>query len=509
VANDCAQDPTRSRAWLDEMLPAQARIEARAPDPRLDALESLCADLGEIPEPEHAVGLRAHTFTPWWGQRLVLRCRKSCRVLVAARQQGKTMLAAFLILQAALEDPGSFNVLLAPTYLHAQAAVDTMLGLTREVPGCVWKRNGKRMTFKNGSVWQVFSADRKESTRGIKVTGLLWGDEAAYLHVLAWGAALGGTTSVKNPQKLLTSTPAGKNWIYDEFVSKDPKNEPFRFRAGDSPYTNMDEVNTNRAKMTPEFAAQEYDAEFVDALILAFPDTSALFAGSFKDRAGDKTPQNTLGIDLGREQDWTVCTLMNRWGEAEILGRWQHISWPETEERILGFIEEHGVGLCCVDKSYVGSYLIDRLEAQGHRVLAFATNVEGNKARMIEAARADVQHERIWVLRGDDSDQLAYELSRFQGMRRVRGGREVVTYECPQLRGEHDDCVISLCLANWGRLHGWEDEEEYDVGQEIKETLFANRVRPRRGDGGAGFGRRPVGGYHFKAPRTFPGGRFA
>jgi len=414
------------------------------------SLKELALDARERRQGTHQV--RRLAFSPWWGQRLVLRSEAPCRVLVAARQVGKSFLAVHATLIVAFAEPGSYSVLLAPTYLIARTAIDTMRAACRQIPGCRWREQQKRMLFPNGSVWQVFSADRHDATRGPSLTGILWVDEAAFLSVRAWTASLGALGSAKTPRKLLTTSPMGKNWVFDEFVSTDACNEPFRFRSHQSPHINHEEVARNRAKMTPERAAQEFDAEFVDSLILAFPDTTDLFVAAFEAR--QTTPRRALGIDLGKDQDWTVVVLINEFGEAEVVGRWQHVAWPETEERILDLIAKHGVQITCVDKAYVGSYMVDRLKALGKKVLDLATNSQQLKARIVETLRADVQHGRVRVLENDLTDHLRHELRRFQGTPRVLNGQTYVRYECPEIRGEHDDCVIALCLANWVRHHG-------------------------------------------------------
>ncbi|HBP23442.1 MAG TPA: hypothetical protein DEA08_37400 [Planctomycetes bacterium] len=418
----------------------------------LDRLEELGHMQGAVRARSGELQAWTLGFLPWWGQRLVRRSDANCRVLVAARQVGKSYLAVFLTLEVALGQPGSYSVLLTPTYLHARPAIHVMRRVCSLIPGCEWREQLKRVVFPNGSIWQVFSADRPNAVRGPKLDGILWVDEAAFLRHASWTAALGALSAAKNPRKLLTTSPMGKNWVFDEFVSQDPHNEPFRFRSGDSPFVNHEEVARNRAKMTPERAAQEFDAEFVDALILAFPNLRGLFVREFPKR--ERQARRGLGIDLGKDQDWTVVVLINEFGEAEVVGRWRHVSWPETEERILSLIELHAVSITCVDKAYVGGYLVDRLRALGKQVLDVATNARQLKARLVETLRADVQHSRIRVRDNEHADQLRYELRRFQGTRRAVHGRIEIRYECPEVRGEHDDCVIALCLANWVRHHG-------------------------------------------------------
>ena len=394
-------------------------------------------------------------FAPWWGQRMALRSPATWRVLVAARQVGKSFLAVHLSVQTALARPGSLSVLLVPTLRHARQPIALLRAACQSLAGCQWNATDRRMTFPNGSTWEVYSGEREGSTRGLTITGLLWADEAALIPLRAWNEIL---PAAGNALKLLTTTPAGKNWVYDEFVSRDDAHESFRFRSADSPHVNHVEVARCRESMTPEFAAQEFDAEFVDGLILAFPDVGDLFVGSLPERKPIEALIG-LGIDLGKEQDWTVVTKINSFGEAEVLGRWQHTDYPTTTQRILDLIETHRVAVVCVDKAQAGSYLADELERVRRErkgfslreVIAYETFSVAKKTKLIETARGDVQHQRIQVLQNDLATQLRYELCVFQGIKRVSQGREITSYGCPQRAGEHDDCVISLCLANWAR----------------------------------------------------------
>jgi len=460
-------EPAARQAAFDVYREASAKLQER-----LRALQ----ERQEAPARERTQCLRVVSWSPYDEQRRLLRSSASEKAIVAGRQVGKSDVGAYATLRVALAEPGSYSVLLAPTFPIARTAIDKMRALCREVPGAEWKEQQKRMLFANGSVWQVFSADHGDNVgRGPTLTGLLWVDEAAMVSHGAWQSTLGSLTAVRDPRKLLTTTPKGKNWVWG-FVTKadmepgeeDDDRRVWRFRSEHSPFANLKEIRRNRRLMTPEMAVQEYDAEFVDALILAFPDVSRLWVNNLQDRSGERDLRVTAGIDLGKEQDWTVVTVMNKYGEARIVGRWQHQSWPETEKRILELAEAHGVDLFCVDKSGVGSYLVDRLERVHKRQLvAVQTHLLGAKAEIVELARADAQNGKIRVERGQPStperavaDQLEHELKRFQGTKYVRAGNEYVKYEGVQIKGEHDDCVISLCLANWGREHGWAEPRE-------------------------------------------------
>jgi hypothetical protein len=103
------------------------------------------------------------------------------------------------------------------------------------------------------------------------------------------------------------------------------------------------------------------------------------------------------------------------------------------------------------------------------RVRVVRTGVAGKKAELVDKTRLAVRWGQIKVLDNHLAARLRHELQQFQAIRRVVAAKEVVVYQGPQLHGEHDDCVLSLCLANWGRLLLDEEgplEEEHDP-QEI------------------------------------------
>jgi hypothetical protein len=191
-----------------------------------------------------------------------------------------------------------------------------------------------------------------------------------------------------------------------------------------------------------------------------------------------------LGVDLGKEQDFLVVTRMNGYGEAEIIGRWRHVKWTESVPELVRMAREHKapIVLDVGAGGGTGGVCKDYLERDGVVVEAVTTGKVGTKAQIVEQCRADVQWERIRVLENAHSDQLRHELSLFQGIKRIaQGGQEVTHYEGPQLRGEHDDCVISLCLANWGRVKGLSpDDDDYDASAELAEFARVNQHLARR-----------------------------
>lgn len=114
-------------------------------------------------------------------------------------------------------------------------------------------------------------------------------------------------------------------------------------------------------------------------------------------------------------------------------------------------------------------------------MLSVRTGNIGVKAQLCEALVADVENRRLVVERGALTEHLRHELAFFERHREAVGGVERVRYHGPQGDGEddHDDCVISLALANWGRVHGWEDQGETEDLQEYVDQQLQALDEPR------------------------------
>lgn len=382
-------------------------------------------------------------------------------VIVAGRQSGKTVMAVHLILLIALERPGSYSMLIAPNYITAQTAVDVLLERSAEIPGMVWKKSERRF-YLNGSIIQIFSADRPEKVgRGPSLTGLLWIDEAAFLSVRARDAALGALSAAPSPLKCFTTTPKGKNWVFKEFTEKgevDEKKECYRFKSTDSPFANHAEIRKNRRRMGAEMAAQEFDAVFVDTILLVFPDAVSMFVDALPKRPKARQG-NVIGIDVAKHVDWSVFTVMNKWAEGRITKRFQKPEsatkdtfYDDLIKRAKAELDRYDAAACIDTENSTGpgEMLADILEADGYRVIRVPTGNPKKKAKCIERAQVGYQRGEIKLLKNEHYDQAVIEFMEYLGLSRSIDGKQVNWYGCPDEDGKHDDIVSSVTLAYWG-----------------------------------------------------------
>lgn len=425
-----------------------------------------------------ALLILAASYAPWWAQRRLRDSKASIRVVVAGRQSGKTHAAAEEVLRAMLRRAGSQSCLLMPTYKSTKGPLRHMRRALAQLGphGERWRWFEVDKVFRlwNGSELWVRTADDKEGvpTRGLTIDGILWVDEAAYVPREAFEAARLTQSAVADPLVLITTTPCGKNWVFEEFEagvpgpSKRPLNESFRFRTTDSPYHNPAFVEDLREKLGARKALQELDAEFLGDANAAFDpkDLAKLFVPTVPER-GERV---TLGVDLGKEQDYVAVARMNEFGEARMLMRKRDVKWPDMEKELLDLAKRHDA-LVVVDLGRGGGYggvMFDYLERElgAGRVLAVKTGIQGVRGQVAELLISDVQNGRLQVQADQLGQVLRHEMTFFEAHRSIVGGVERWSYHGPAGVGrddedeeneDHDDTVWALGLANWGRVHGW------------------------------------------------------
>lgn len=424
-------------------------------------------------------------YVPWSMQRKFHRSRAPIRVIVAGRRSGKTHCASEEVVRTILERPGTDSCLLMPTYKstkgtlrHLRRALAPVKHLWR------WKEVDKVFAFANGAKLYVRTDDlggEGTPTRGLDLDGVLWIDEAAYVRRKAWDAASMTLGAVDSPQCIITTTPNGRNWVYEEFMAgvpgspgKIPMNESFRFRSTDSPFVNKQWIADRMKKMGRKRALQEMHAYFLQDSLTAFDAED--IARNFAPRIAVRGKRMTLGVDLGKQQDYTVCVLQNEFGETWVAGRWRGVEWPDQEKRIGEIAEAHGA-LVVLDKHAGGGaggtmydYLARSLGAE--RIHGVLTGTRGAKGAIIQLLQGDIEAGRLSIQQDARGEILRHEMIFFE-QHRVESGKPDADaqwrYHGPtgsvdasdEDDGDvHDDCVIALALANWGRVNAWEDVED-------------------------------------------------
>ena len=191
---------------------------------------------------------------------------------------GKTWSGAVKALHFALSKP-CIGMVTSPTYgMLRDATIPTFRDVADAYIQDITTTSPINATLTNGSRIFFRSAHDPELLRGPSIS-FWWGDEAALYAPMVWKIMIG---RLRQGGKLgyawLTTTPKGRNFIFQEFVQKSRKDYIlFKAKTSDNTYIDPEYYNMLAESYTGDFARQDLDGEFVafEGLIYPFFDRDA------------------------------------------------------------------------------------------------------------------------------------------------------------------------------------------------------------------------------------------
>jgi len=373
------------------------------------------------------------------------------RVICTGRRFGKTYCLAGELLDWTRKNGGEYGWV-APTYNVAERGIEAF----RELGGDVMRVFGRAPSrvelpgmagYPPSRIW-FLSADNADSIRGFGFKGLVI-DEAASIPVDVWNYILRPTISQTLGWAVFVSTPKGRNWFYDMFTrGLDPTEKDyasFTFPSKASPFFPEKEWEDARRVLPEDAFRQEFMAEFLE-------DSAGVFRGvdgCLTLETGNstlETPRNVvIGCDVAKHTDWTVLIAMDpETGRCFAMDRFNQLDWPVQKDRIVSFARRYG-GRLIMDATGIGDPIYDDLKRVLPNVEPFKLS-SVSKTELIQRLRVAIEQRQVcWP---SAWDVVTLEMKRYEY---DIGATGLLTYNAPS--GFHDDCVISLALANHGR---WE-----------------------------------------------------
>jgi len=212
-------------------------------------------------------------------QKTVVSDTHDYRVVNCGRQWGKTTLAVYEMIAFAYSGGGKEIAYFATTYDQARNIAWRIL---KDASRPVWSRdpNESRLELfirtkdKGESRITLRGFENVETTRGQQFDFLVI-DELAQMRnwEYAWQAILEPTLAFRQGKALFISTPTGFNHfkdLYDLGQSKNKVWKSWTFKSEDNPHLPKDRIERAREQNTPDYFAQEYEADFTRATGLAF-----------------------------------------------------------------------------------------------------------------------------------------------------------------------------------------------------------------------------------------------
>jgi hypothetical protein len=191
--------------------------------------------------------------------------------IFAGRRGGKSLVGAL----GAREEmcvPNTLGWVCGPTFKILEDA--TMPTLLRLIPPDwvkAWKEDNLTLTLTNGSQVAFRSLDDPERGRG-QGPHWAWFDETTRMVERAWDV-FRPSLSENAGIAMFTMSPAGYDWCYDRLwkpakLQQKPGFWVIKYKTLDNPVFKdpelIKEIEEARTTMSPEFFAQEYEAEFVN-----------------------------------------------------------------------------------------------------------------------------------------------------------------------------------------------------------------------------------------------------
>jgi hypothetical protein len=440
------------------------------------------------------------------------------RFLVAAlgRQSGKSWLAKYILLEYSVNQDKSC-MWVAPTIPTARAHWNSLVKFIRDsglenAGYAKINQTAKEIVFADGGSISVRSAIEPDNLRGASLDLLIM-DEAAFYRngkYVWWSVCLPMITATGG-KVLFTTTPNGRNWVYDLFKlgqKADGYYKSWNVPSSASPYQDKKLLQSIKENMPSLQWREEFMAEFL-------PDGGGVFAG-IERAARVKLMSNpdpdadleryVAGIDIGFNNDYTVFCVIDAVQRKQVyMERFTNIGTIRTLKRIVELldlwqpkithIEKNGVGEHFVNllKTIVGGgdiselldYINDTLEDDDvvplrdtdvgrHKIRAIHMNND-TKRDIVERLSADIEYGRLAILEDDDSGIGSIQISEMSTFeRKPTNSGMSIKYEAAE--GSHDDCVDALGIC----YKGVKKLTRRDILNRIKSSKQGTRGNPFR-----------------------------
>jgi hypothetical protein len=387
--------------------------------------------------------------------------------VVIGRRGGKTELALNEIIKKSIQSPNLYWYL-GPYRQQVKTIAWTRLKyLLKNDPA--WVFNEVELSAYHPSIdtrIELKGTDNEESLRGRGLGGVVF-DESATIKPSVWKEVVRPMLADVKGWAIFIGTPKGRNWFYDLFVQNDPEWQSWHYPTSVNAYIAKDEIERAKKDMPERLFKQEFQAEFLDDETGIFRKIRQCVVGDFKEPILGRF--YVIGVDLARTYDFTVLTVIDSiTREVVAFERFQDISWTEQKLRIQKLAGKYNNALVILDSSGVGDPIYEDLWRANISVDSYKFTNE-SKTKLIEQLCISIEQRLITFPR---IEELIYELTQYE-YSITNEGR--IKYSAPE--GKHDDCVISLALANWGIKGSVESAEVAYRRMEEAE------VRDRQGQG--------------------------
>ena len=389
-------------------------------------------------------------FNPHQGQQRVINTivngTEKYITVVSPRQQGKSLLLINLILYYGINDKGSKIGIIAPIYQQARKLMEDLYEAIKD-SGIVESTNfsNHEIKLRTGSKIYFRSSEREDGLRGYTFDYLFM-DEAAYQTEDAYRRAIEPTALVHGKKVVLFSTPRGRDWWYNMYqLGENPEYTNYasvRMHQGDNPYIDQEEVLAAKKVLPDAIYRAEYQGEFLEGESQVFSNFNTNTFDQYPTRQG----KVYIGVDLGRESDFTVAVAMDQQGNVIEIYRDNQKDWDVMQSNILQLARKYNATIM-IETNSMGTVIFESIKKQYQDTHPFVTSNQSKKD-IVESLILAFNDNQISIPSQELFPELHHELEVFE----MSYNPKTRTVRYASRTPFHDDIIIALCISNWNRL---------------------------------------------------------
>ena len=373
-----------------------------------------------------------------------------------------------------LQTPNQKGAWITPVYNQCKKIFQE---LTNAAHGIITSQNKSDLTitFVNGSTIQFLSTDNYNTIRGFSFHYIVI-DEAAYIKEEAINEAVLPTLTALGRKCLIISTPKSKNWFYQYHMRGNTSNSvyiAFKGISHDNPYVDQEFILEQQKSLPSEIYRQEYLAEFTDAGNDVFTGVDDVCILSNWNNDTTTGTRFFAGIDLGLTNDYSVLTIMDEYGRVAYMEQLNGTSYAQIAESFTTTIRRYKISNGYCEVNGPGKPVFEMLHVHEKKLKEFVTS-NSNKMDGIRGLIYDIQEQKLELPSKELFPALYHELNSYSYKVNATG---TISFSSPS--GVHDDCVMSLMLANEARKKlAFSTGKMYIGGTKTKtnnSTNYANR----------------------------------
>jgi len=389
-------------------------------------------------------------FRPHTGQRRVIDTivngTQKYITVVSPRQQGKSLLLVNLLLYYGINQKGCKIGVVAPIYSQARKLMEDLYEAIKD-SGIVETTNfsNHEIKLKTGSKIYFRSSEREDGLRGYTFSYLFL-DEASYQTEDAYRRAIEPTALVHGKKVVLFSTPRGRDWFYNMYeLGQNPEYPNYasvRMEQGDNPYINQEEVQAAKKVLPDAIYRAEYLGEFLEGESMVFSNFKTNTFSQYPPRNG----KVYIGVDLGRESDYTVAVAMDQSGNVIEIYRDNQKDWDVMQSNILMLARKYNATIM-IETNSMGTVIFESIKKQYQDTHPFVTS-NSSKKDIVESLILAFNENQIRIPDANLFPELHHELEVFEMSYNPTTRNVKYAARTPF----HDDMVIALCISNWNRI---------------------------------------------------------